>query len=77
MEWIKTKDKVPNIPPKYYDEDLSCYITPLSVQVICFDGDFVFEGTYFQDGTFSSAYFDNEDITHWMPLPEPPKTATT
>jgi hypothetical protein len=70
MEWISVKDELPQ-------ED---------VNVLLYDGNEVFCGNHYLaknnescfgtqacDGTCYGWYEKNE-ITHWMPLPEPPKT---
>lgn len=72
-EWISVDERLPEIPPKFYDKEGGYWVTPLSVQIICFNGEDVFEGTYHNTEKFSSTYFTKEDVTHWMVLPSPPK----
>lgn len=60
MEWISVKDKEPDsevIAIGYQNEMIIGYVSKLE------DGDFCCES----DGAFLS------DVTHWMPLPKPPK----
>lgn len=67
MEWISVKDR---IPPRELD------------YIIVFDGNDVFTAMFFvNDGkatTFFSCCYGKEylkikNVTHWMPLPEPPE----
>lgn len=62
-EWVSVEDRLP---------------TP-GERVIATDGQFVGEGyldsccRWFRYGGFEWRFFDIErDVTHWMPLPEPP-----
>jgi hypothetical protein len=60
-EWISVKDRV----PEDCLEKVLIHVVPKIgrpyVAVDCFGGFFVIDG------------IDGEDITHWMPLPDPPK----
>jgi len=63
-EWISVKDKEPNIKQ----------------QVLCLcarNGELAFEydlGEIERDGYDLTAYaFSDHYVTHWMPLPDPPK----
>lgn len=64
VKWISVKDRLPEI-----DGDYLCYVkndVPYisNVQVI----------EYVEGIGFSwEGYEPDEDVTHWMPLPEPPK----
>ena len=60
-EWISVKDRLPDKPEEY----------------IVWGGQFVttlqfFDGEW-QSEFVPSKYLDQSKITHWMPLPEPPK----
>lgn len=65
--WISIKDKLPEV-----NRDVLVYkggfIGDL-MNVYCYLGDDRWEDEY---GYFDTA--ESEGITHWMPLPEPPKT---
>jgi len=60
MEWIKVTDKLPEKPYK----DVLVYTILNGIYVGFYDEDF---------GRMSSASRHIGNITHWMPLPEPPK----
>ncbi len=59
MEWISVKDRLPEI----------------GEPVIIYYGRFVAEAMRNDNGVFVVSCSDEEaeDVTHWMPLPEPPK----
>lgn len=60
MKWISVKDKLPN----------------KKQEVICFDGKEVFSGVEYSEKygfTWIDLGYTPNDITHWMPLPDPPK----
>lgn len=73
MEWISVKDKLPKIDKKQ--------LPPCSEDVIAFDGKYVRVGALFKScGNLTWCYLDDndhsysfDDVTHWMPLPEPPE----
>lgn len=71
--WMSVKDRLPEIPPQFYDEEGGYYVTPLSVQVLICEDNQVFEGSYYETGRWSSSYFTENKPTHWQPLPPPPK----
>lgn len=56
-EWISVKDRLPN------------YDTPV---IICTDEKFVYAGTIIGGTWFLDNDSWTENVTHWMPLPEPP-----
>lgn len=68
MEWISVEDKLPEL------KNFGNYKN--SEWVLCSNGEYVFINLYCYTG---SGWYDlhspiSEDrITHWMPLPEPPK----
>ena len=62
MEWIKCSDKLP-------DKD-----TP----VLCYDGTYIEVSEYWYDENHKHVFINppappKDYITHWMPLPPPPK----
>jgi hypothetical protein len=69
-EWIKTTDRLPEKPGKAYYEHVGClvrwhgetFIRPWNCEHLCWDD----EGG---DDFFAAPL----DVTHWMPLPEPPE----
>lgn len=61
MEWISVKDKMP-------DENEWIYLGNSNYQLVTWG--------VFLNGKFVNPdlnYFEILDVTHWMPLPEPPK----
>ena len=60
QEWISVKDKLPE-----KDE----------VVIICTDKNFVYAGDLMGDIWFLDNDSWTETVTHWMPLPKPPKGA--
>ena len=58
QEWISVKDKLPE-----KDE----------VVIICTDKNFVYAGELIEDTWFLDNDSWTETVTHWMPLPKPPK----
>lgn len=73
MNWISVKERLPELDPPYYDEEFKMKIKPLCKEVLICSGDYVVEGYYWPEKKiFSSHFFDEEDVTHWMPLPAPP-----
>lgn len=67
--WIRVEDRLPEIPPPYEEHGVKC--VPLDTRVIVYDciSNEVFEEWYSKKSGFNN----NTDITHWQPLPEPPK----
>lgn len=70
-KWISVKDRL----PEKLNENNQVYLTE---EVIGFDGESAYIGqfkVYKYDGlrTFFDGNCFRSDITHWMPLPEPPK----
>ena len=65
MKWISVKEKLPKKEGKYliYTKNLTGY-KPLEENIfiaIFYCNDWIFK------------YWEDNDVTHWMPLPEPPK----
>lgn len=71
QQWISVKDRMPNcngcylvFRPHYYDEDHG------AVTLCYFDG----TDTWHDDDRVNfERILSPTDITHWMPLPEPPE----
>ena len=60
MEWISVEDKLPENDKSVLGFHRSCYVS------------MVFHA---QEGSFREMWGDTDlYITHWMPLPKPPKT---
>ena len=63
QEWISVKDRLP-------EENLRalCFIQKDGIQILCF-------GKYGGRMTWQGDEYNYElnEVTHWMPLPEPPK----
>ncbi len=67
MEWISVKDRLP-------EQLISCL-------VFIENQNFIAHGTLERDFTWTACYTgdeikewdNNKGVTHWMPLPEPPK----
>lgn len=62
-EWIDVNHKLP-----HYGTDCICYIKDRHSVILCkFYKDFTLVRCSIADG------FSDHGVTHWMPLPEPPK----
>ena len=75
QEWISVKDRLPVQPHNRVDEQGRYWFTP-DIDCIVYDGKIVFAAHYsFQNKSFwySDTLHPLKNITHWMPLPEPPK----
>ncbi len=70
--WINIKDKLPDQNPN----NTSCLDTDCSVDVFVLlrNGD-IEKGCWFYRDNCWTGYneWDNNEVTHWMPLPKPPK----
>lgn len=81
MEWISVKDKLPELTNEFYDRKCSDDL------LIAFHNDlndepditigYCREDKTTIDGILWFDFIQNDgvygDVTHWMPLPEPPK----
>lgn len=79
-EWISVKDRLPEKDGNYL-----CYLECGAVCEAAFDSTIASEGEEFPFGEwvgvynsdtlgFTDSYWEEYDaITHWMPLPDPPK----
>ena len=70
QEWISVKDRLPDLIPcnagTAYSEAIIVWTSGRKAMVAVWDGiDFLCATDYWEAW--------GEDITHWMPLPEPPK----
>ena len=75
QEWIPVKDRLPEQPTNRVDEQGRSWFTP-DIDCIVYDGENVFAAHYyFQNKCFwySDTLHPLKNITHWMPLPNPPK----
>jgi hypothetical protein len=70
-KWISVQDRLPEIytqnAPFSWSEPVLCHLTDKTIHILCKTtlGDWKnFEGKY---------HCLNESVTHWMPLPKPPK----
>ena len=75
QEWISVKDRFPEQPPNRVDEQGRYWFTP-DIDCIVYDGKIVFAAHYsFQNKFFwySDTLHPLKNITHWMPIPQPPK----
>lgn len=67
MKWISIKDKL----PKQKVDDIDC-----SIDVFCYfqNGDIEKGCWYYKDSCWIGYNeWSNNNVTHWMPLPKPPK----
>ena len=83
-QWINVKDRLPDKDGNYL-----CYLECGAVCEAAFDSTIASEGEEFPFGEwvgvynsdtlgFTDSYWEEYDaITHWMPLPEPPKDGDT
>lgn len=67
--WISVKDRLPEIGEHYRSKLVMCY-SPDGEHECLFD---YYEVNGFGQGCFTAEKYFGISITHWMPLPEPPK----
>ena len=75
QEWVPVKDGLPERPPDRVDEQGRSWFTP-NIDCIVYDGKSVFAANYcFQNKCFwyADTLHPLKNITHWMPMPQPPK----
>lgn len=73
--WISVEDKLPEQPPNRVDAQGRSWFTQ-DIDCIVYDGKIVFAAHYcFQNKCFwyADTLHPLNNITHWMPLPQPPK----
>ena len=66
QEWVRAKDRLPNIDQKVLVYDAG---DETEIHVYHFREDL--DGLYWDDEGGWAVDFEN--VTHWMPLPEPPE----
>lgn len=67
--WISVKDRLPEIKEHYCSELVMCYSPDGEIEYL-FD---YYEMNVFGQGCFTTEKNSGITITHWQPLPEPPK----
>ena len=75
QEWISVEDRLPEQPPNRVDAQGRSWFTQ-DIDCIVYDGKIVFAAHYsFQNKFFwySDTLHPLKNITHWTPLPQPPK----
>ena len=75
QEWVSVDDRLPERPPDRVDEQGRSWFTP-NIDCIVYDGKSVFAANYcFQNKCFwyTNSLEPLNNITHWMPMPQPPK----
>lgn len=76
-EWISIKDRLPRKNGKYLccDKDKHIHILSFAQNLYSIDSwDFAKEHrSGFYDYSDEYGYYEWDGVTHWMPLPEPPK----
>ena len=73
--WLSVEDKLPEQPPNRVDAQGRSWFTQ-DIDCIVYDGKIVFAAHYcFQNKCFwyADTLHPLNNITHWMPLPQPPK----
>jgi hypothetical protein len=73
-EWISVEDRLPDVIPcsagTAYSEGVIIWTSGRKAMIGVFDGDdFLCAADYWEA--------EDEEVTHWMPLPEPPHSTTT
>lgn len=73
MEWISVKDGLPEIPGNGY-----AHITVIATDrkrafPALYERAVLKKGTFYRWKYVWDKIYDGDDITHWMPLPDPPQ----
>ena len=64
-KWISVDDRLPDIPRGHESSGVVLVIADDDCQSLC---------TFYEDGSFCDEYQEEfTNVTHWQPLPEPPK----
>ena len=66
-EWISVEDRLPD----ENNDEFICYVSNKNDKSVDFVSAFVYENGEFGDTKYGNNF--NKWLTHWMPLPEPPK----
>ena len=77
QQWIPVTERLPVQPPNRVDEQGRSWFTT-GIECIVYDSENVLAAHYcFQNKCFwyADTLHPLKNITHWMPLPEPPKEA--
>lgn len=64
MKWISVKERLPEYAFNIMGHE--------AVNILMTDGYMVIEGDY-TNGKFNIFGIEHNNITHWMPLPDPPE----
>lgn len=71
MNWISVKDRLPELTEQFEDDNMCFYY---SEKVLIFHKGGRIDVGYLCEAGWANDCFDEiKGITHWMPLPEPPK----
>ena len=73
MKWISVEDRL----PKDGQDGVCADSFGMMALMLCWDNKIVESGNFcgrdFQHANGDMDYHDEPKVTHWMPLPEPPK----
>ena len=64
--WIPVSERLPKCDKRYGDVNV----------LVCMDDEFISSATYDKNNGWE-LWADAGEVTHWMPLPEPPKESDT
>lgn len=71
MRWIPVEERLPK--PEFKDQQRGFYLVTLSNGVV---KELIYEFRYYDNMMFDVGWHDTAfPVTHWMPLPSPPKEA--
>jgi hypothetical protein len=70
MEWIKTSDKLPDRDPNQRYSQVPCLVVYRGqIEILVFNH----EHMVWDDESGDDYFCSIEEVSHWIPLPEPPK----